>query len=76
MDDCHVETYSAAADPAKTRAQAVHTATGAVLYTTWPYTRPQSAIDRANRWLAQQYRKADRPRRTGWLFGGPGASHG
>jgi len=62
MADCHVETYRDGADRTcgMCRAQAVHTATGRVLYTTWPYSSEASAIDRARRWLREEYDKVER----------------
>ena len=60
MSDCHVDTYRDAGD-GRYRAQAVHTPTGAVLFTTWPYTHEGSARARAWRWVAQELEKADAP---------------
>lgn len=59
--DCHVDSFAEemAGGGLKYRACAVHTATGGVLYTTWPYTRQQSAVARARRWLREEYQKLD-----------------
>jgi hypothetical protein len=70
MVDCHVETYRDGSDHTygmyrahytygTWRAQAVHTATGRVLYTTWPYSSEASAMDRARRWLREEYEKVE-----------------
>lgn len=65
--DCHVETYRDGADRSygMYRAQAVHTATGRVLYVTWPYSSEASAIDRARRWIREEYEKAEKIENTG-----------
>ncbi|HUX01939.1 MAG TPA: hypothetical protein VMY35_13265 [Phycisphaerae bacterium] len=62
MADCHIETFLEQGwrrAAGMYRAQAVHTATGRVLYVTWPYASKQSAIDRARRWLRQEYARAE-----------------
>lgn len=68
MEGCHVETYlerSHRQAAGQWRAVVVHTASGRALYETWPYGRERTAIDRARRWLRQEYRKRD----AGPLFG-------
>lgn len=59
--DCHVETYRDGAERTygMHRAQVVHTATGRVLYVTWPYASEASAIDRARRWIQEEYDKVE-----------------
>jgi len=42
------------------RAEVVHTATGRVLYVTWPYSSEGSARDRAQRWMREEYEKAEK----------------
>jgi hypothetical protein len=63
MPDCHVETYIELAwrsKPGMYRASVIHTTSGRVLYVTWPYVSEQSAIDRARRWIAEEYAKTER----------------
>lgn len=55
MADCHVETYRDALQAGMHRAYVIHTATGRVLYTTWPYRSESSAEARARRWLREEY---------------------
>jgi hypothetical protein len=59
VPDCHVETYRDARQDGLWRAYAVHTASGRVLYVTWPYADEQSASARAGRWLREEYGRAE-----------------
>ena len=66
--DCHVETYRDARSEGHHRAYAVHTATGRVLYVTWPYRDENAAHRAAWKWLRNQYAKADAVGRNQPLF--------
>lgn len=61
--DCHVDSYKEARPTGEKpfRGQVVHTATGAVLFTTWPYASERSAVDRARRWLREEYKRNETP---------------
>lgn len=63
MADCHVESHiergGRTVAAGMWRATVVHTASGRVLYETWPYGRERTALDRARRWLRQEYQKHD-----------------
>jgi hypothetical protein len=58
VPDTHVESYL---DAGRWRACAIHTGTGRVLYITWPYGNEQRAIERARRWLREEYRRCEEP---------------
>jgi hypothetical protein len=59
MPDCHVETYTDKASLFRHRAVVIHTESGRKLYTTWPYQDESKAVDRARRWMNEEYRRAD-----------------
>ena len=68
--DCYVDTCSNVKDGdcrKPYRGQVVHTATGMVLFTTWPYASERSALYRAFRWLKEEYQAYPR---TGLFKGG------
>jgi hypothetical protein len=62
MADCHIETHVEAdwrQQAGRWRASVIHTASGRVLYITWPYASQRAAIERARRWRAEEYRRAE-----------------
>lgn len=59
--DCHVESYIERSWRKHTgcwRAVVIHTDSGRVLYTTWPYAHEAKALDAARDWMAMEYLKA------------------
>ena len=65
MSDCHVVTFMERAFRAGLgtcyyRGSAVHTASGRVLYVTWPYASQASAAARAARWIQAEHERASR----------------
>jgi len=64
MADCHVETHLERAWRQRAgywRASVIHTASGRVLYVTWPYSRERTAIERARQWIREEYRRNETP---------------
>lgn len=61
MSDCHVDTYAVdGIDAEHWRAVVIHTPSGRQIYVTWPYRSERAAINRARRWIREEYGKAER----------------
>lgn len=74
MPDCHVETYVERwwrQASMAWRARVILTASGRVLYETWPYRSETSAIDRARRWILEERRRVELLRESWDFFGEP-----
>ena len=68
MEGCYLEIFADARQNGHKRCQVIQTETGRILYVTWPYRTPQSALRRAERWLSEE---RDKPGRGPYLLEKP-----